>query len=188
MRLLVSRWVSVYWKKLIGLKKEMEFCQNQSQRNEIWARDFDVVSQQIRLLEGDQKTSMIIQGLVLIHPDFCYNSTGVSFRDNLDQNRNMITLPHERRYECQIHELKNTSPCIYNHFPEFREGVTEGDHAWPYSLGGPSNTRVDLTLNRILLCKACNRSKSNSIYNFDFETEPYWLMARLRNISLLMTE
>jgi len=187
-RLVDSRWVSTYWKKLIGLKKEMSFHQTQTQRNKIWMRDFDFLVEQIRLVEGEQKTKIIILGLVLVHHDFCYNDEGEGLKNRLDRNRSMITLEHEKQADCQIGKLKNAPPCIFNLFPEFRKGVTEGDHFWPYSLGGPSNTRIDLTLNRVLLCRACNRSKSNSVYNFDWETEPEWLIPRLRKIRLLMTQ
>ena len=183
--------VGRYWRKLLGIEKHMTFCQTQIERNKIWKEQHDYFMEHIRLGSpklqelGLARNEIIILGLVLIHPKFSKDSEGDCFREQLDQSRNMTVLDEEKRHgQCQIHFLENTNKCIYIEFPEFREGVFVGDHVWPYSLGGPTNSRVNLNLNRLILCKACNEAKSNSIYSFDFNTTPDWLVERVHAIAV----
>lgn len=183
--------VERYWRKLVGLKKHMTFCQTQIERNKIWKEQHDYFMEHIRLGSpklqelGVERNEIIILGLVLIHPVFCKDSEGDCFREQLDRVRSMTVLDGEKKHgPCQIHHLQNRNKCIYNEFPEFRDGVFVGDHVWPYSLGGPTNSRSDLNLNRLILCKSCNEAKSNSIYSFNFDITPDWLVKRVHNIAV----
>ena len=175
--------------ELVGLEKKQSGCHTQIERNKIWEDLFNDFLEKIRLEKGSGKTELIIQGLVLVHPKFSKDSVGNDFRDRLDQSRNMTMLHHERDDgPCQIKYLIDTTPCVYNEFPQFRPGRFVGDHVWPYSLGGPTNTRANLPLNRLILCSSCNGAKSNSIYSYKFEELPNWLVKRLYEIKHKMRE
>jgi hypothetical protein len=171
-----------YWKKLVGMLKEMDLnCKNEKEKNEIWAREYNKFFNRIRLSVSDERTELIILGHVLIHPQFCYDLNGENFRDELDNSRSMVVLPDEKNHPCEISKIISDYECIFNEHRKFRNGNVVGDHLWPYSLGGPTNSRADLTSNRLLLCNSCNTSKSNSIFHYNWE-EHGWLFDRLGTI------
>ena len=157
-------------------------CKNEKEKNIIWAREYDKFLKRIRLSVGDERTELVILGHVLIHPQFCYDLNGQNFRNDLDNSRNMIVLTDEKNHPCQISKIIPDYDCIFNEYPNFLNGNVVGDHIWPYSLGGRTNSRADLKSNRLLLCNSCNTSKSNSIFHYDWK-EPVWLKERLSIIN-----
>ena len=173
-------YVSEYWKIFLTIKRSIAELQTYSEKNAKWTKLYASWAENHRNVTGIELALSNMKGLALCHPHFSYDKTGENFRDALDPQRGMHVFPNERNGLCQLNRL-NGSNCIFNSYEHLR-GDLVGDHEWPHSLGGPSNNNNDIHRNRLLLCKYCNSTKSNSILLFDFFREIDWLENRLHQI------
>jgi len=174
-----------YHSLLLEVKSEMADDTSSKDKVENWLRHYHEWSSNARRLVGDDIIEIAIMGHVLAHPDFMFDRKGNNIRKLLDRGRSQITTEREKKGRCRIDMLIGLE-CPFNRFPSIR-GDLQGDHLWPYSLGGPSNSRNDRGVNRILLCPNCNRSKSSGITMYDWKVPP-WLKGRLRTISEIISQ
>ena len=172
----------LYWDRFLLLKKEMSYLPP-AKRCDLWLIHYSTYCEGIRLASGEQLSELIVTGHVLLHPDFSVDREENEFRKSLDSRRRMVVLPEEKDGDCRLSVI-NGEECIFNQYTRYR-GDLVGDHIWPYSLGGPSNSRSDLTRNRAMLCKNCNSAKSSGIHVYHWKVQP-WLDERLHNIARRM--
>jgi len=174
-----SEGVRLYWTTLLGFFIEIDSLNTTHEKCEYWLNEYHHWLSIHRIVIGSDLLESDVLSHVLLHPDFMYDKEGNSFRSSLDRVQ-MTVLDGERTGSCMLSNLSGDD-CVFNEFPQFR-GELEGDHIWPYSLGGPTNTRDNLILNRVLLCKHCNRSKSNSISDYHWDNA-WWMEKRLSLIA-----
>lgn len=165
---------------LLDVKGKMTSDTSSEEKVENWLKYYHNWVSNSRRPSEEEIIDISIMGHVLAHPDFMFDRKGRNIRKLLDRTRSQITIEREKKGRCRI-DLLIGMECPFNEFPSIR-GDLQGDHLWPYSLGGPSNSRNDRAVNRILLCPNCNRSKSSGIIMYNWKIPP-WLENRLREIS-----
>lgn len=177
---MVYQNVRGYLEQFVSIKKSLEGFPTLKGKNDYWCEIFLYWSQRYPDATGNDIVNLNYQGLALIHPEFCYDREGHDIRERLDTSRTMVVLPHERDSKCQM-SLIFQDECVFDDHRELR-GQLKGDHYWPYSLGGPTNTIGNLHTNRLILCDYCNSTKSSSILNYKFTKKIDWLHERLSKI------
>lgn len=107
--------------------------------------------------------------MLLIHPEVYFNRDGIKQRGHIGHKKKKLK---KKSTICELSFLITNVPCG-------SEARSEGDHHWPFSLGGSNDPG-----NTISLCVWCNRWKSNNpwMYKWDAEKVPGWAIVRLKKI------
>ena len=107
--------------------------------------------------------------LLLIHPKFYFNREGINQHKHLGHTRKKMK---KKTPKCELSSIIKNISCN-------SDARSEGDHHWPFTLGGSNDPA-----NVISLCKQCNNWKSGNpwLYKWDVEEVPGWALLRLKQV------
>ena len=109
--------------------------------------------------------NVIIQKITLLHPNHYKELAKLTNLNSLGISARQFSIQGKRTFPEIREKTRCASKLFWGYDCPFSDIQMVSDHAFPYSMGGPTNN----SHNKRILCKWHNMIKANDIHNYPWE-------------------